>query len=384
MSKLRIALYTHSTNPRGGVVHSLELANAMAEAGHDVTVHAPDPSGDGFFRKTAAKQVSIKAAPATASLRQLVAQRISEISAHVRSDKSAYDIHHAQDSINANALADCVSSGDIRSFIRTVHHIDHYTDPRLLYWQYRGIHEAAKCFCVSYIWQQSLWREYDIDADIVPNGVSMAWFSPQRGPRDIALLAELQVGNGPVFLAVGGVEGRKNTLNILRGFKRVVAQYPDAQLIIAGGASLLDHSSYQEIFHSELDASTLSGRVIITGPVADGDMPSLYRIADALVVPSVKEGFGLVVLEALATETPVVVSRIAPFTEYLTDQECSFAEPLDCASIAEAMIRSISVVGRAGAIEGRRRVAAFMGWDKSAARHVSLYESVLNKEMRNA
>jgi glycosyltransferase-like protein len=384
MTKLRIALYTHSTNPRGGVVHSLELANALAQAGHDVTVHAPDPSGNGFFRKTAARQVSIKAAPAAASLRHTVAQRINEIAAHVRSDQTTYDIQHAQDSINANALADCVRSGDIPGFIRTVHHIDQYTDPQLLDWQYRGIHEAGKCFCVSSIWQQLLLREHDIDADIVPNGVSLDCFSPQPGTRDPALRARLQIGNGPVFLAVGGVEDRKNTLNILRGFKYIVAQYRDAQLIIAGGASLLDHSRYKEIFYSELDASGLSHRVIITGPVDDDDMPSLYRIADALVFPSVKEGFGLVVLEALATQTPVVVSRIAPFTEYLTDADCSFADPLDSASISEAMIRAVSIAGRSGAVEGRRRVAARMGWNKSATRHLSLYEALLNRERRYA
>ena len=49
---LRIAILTHSTNPRGGVVHALELGDALTRLGHDVTVHAPDPCGAGFFRPT--------------------------------------------------------------------------------------------------------------------------------------------------------------------------------------------------------------------------------------------------------------------------------------------------------------------------------------------
>ncbi len=50
-SRLRIAILTHSTNARGGVVHGLELADALTRLGHTAVVHAPDPSGKGFFRK---------------------------------------------------------------------------------------------------------------------------------------------------------------------------------------------------------------------------------------------------------------------------------------------------------------------------------------------
>jgi glycosyltransferase-like protein len=384
MRKLRIALYTHSTNPRGGVVHTLELGHALAQAGHDVTIHAPDPSGKGFFRKTAARQVSIKAAPALTSLREMIAQRIGEIAAHVRGDKNHYDIYHAQDSINANALADCVESKNIGAFIRTVHHVDAYQDQQLLDWQYRGIHQAETCFCVSNVWQAFLIREHNVRADIVPNGVSMDRYSPEPDSRDASLRVELGLGHGPVYLAIGGVEGRKNTINILQGFKRVLAVYPDSQLVIAGGASLLDHRGYQSQFEAELSVSGVSDRVIRTGPVADADMPALYRIANALVFPSVKEGFGLVVLEALAAETPVVVSRIAPFTEYLADSDCSFADPLDPQSISLAMIRAVSAGAKAEAVRARQRVAARMGWHISAARHLSLYEAVLERELHHA
>jgi glycosyltransferase-like protein len=384
MKKLRIALYTHSTNPRGGVVHSLELGNALAEAGHDVTVHAPDPSARGFFRRTAARQLSIKAAPAPATLSDMVAQRIGEIATHIRADNQRYDIYHAQDSINANALANCTESGDIPGFIRTVHHVDHYTDDKLLAWQSRGIRAAQRCFTVSQVWKEFLSKEYQIDSAIVWNGVSLDRFLPEPALRDVSLRTELRLGDGPVYLAVGGVEARKNTINILHAFRHVLDVHVNAQLVIAGGASLLDHSHYQTLFRSERAALGIGDRVLLTGPVADADMPSLYRIADALVFPSVKEGFGLVVLEALATETPVIVSRIAPFTEYLTDLDCCFADPNDVVSIGAAMVRAISIDGRATARHGRRFVAAAMGWDKSAAIQLALYQPVLNKETVNA
>ena len=59
-------------------------------------------------------------------------------------------------------------------------------------------------------------------------------------------------------------------------------------------------------------------------------MPALYRAADALVFPSVKEGFGLVVLEAMASGVPVVTSRIAPFTEYLGDGDVAVVRSARC------------------------------------------------------
>ncbi len=69
--------------------------------------------------------------------------------------------------------------------------------------------------------------------------------------------------------------------------------------------------------------------MIATGPLPQALMPALYRAADALVFPSVKEGFGLVVLEAMASGVPVVTSRIAPFTEYLGDDDAAWCDPHD-------------------------------------------------------
>jgi len=374
MTRRRIALYTHSTNPRGGVVHTLELGDALARAGHDVTIFAPDPSARGFFRATAARHVSIPAAPAPASLSAMMVQRISEISNHIRALRWNYDIHHVQDSINANALLACVESGDVKTFLRTVHHVDTYTDPKLRDWQNRGIQGASKCFCVSKIWQDFLAYEHGLQAEIVPNGVSLDRFAALPSPRDAALRTKLGIGQGPIFLAIGGIEGRKNTINILRAFSLFVQSEPQAQLIIAGGASLIDHSAYQSAFHTYLAASDTADRVILAGPLPDDDMPAFYRIADALVFPSVKEGFGLVVLEALASGTPVIVSRIAPFTEYLTDADCHFVDPHDPKTITAAMHHALTPQARENALRAKTGIVSRMSWEASATRHAALYD----------
>jgi len=114
---------------------------------------------------------------------------------------------------------------------------------------------------------------------------------------------------------VGGIEERKNTLRILLAFAKVRQDLPQAQLVIAGGASLLDHDAYRQRFMDAVQASGFSTGpglpLILTGPLADEQMPALFRLADVLLMPSLREGFGLVVLEAMASGTPAVVSRIA-------------------------------------------------------------------------
>ncbi len=74
--ELRIALLTHSTNPRGGVVHSLELADALTRLGHHVTVFAPDSAGRGFFRAALCETCCFSVAPARADVLSMVEPRV--------------------------------------------------------------------------------------------------------------------------------------------------------------------------------------------------------------------------------------------------------------------------------------------------------------------
>ena len=78
-------------------------------------------------------------------------------------------------------------------------------------------------------------------ATLVGNGVDTARYSPAASPGDQVLRARLGLRAGPILLSVGGVEQRKNTLGILDAFRQVQAVHRTAQLVIAGGASLLDH-----------------------------------------------------------------------------------------------------------------------------------------------
>ncbi|HEY0234645.1 MAG TPA: glycosyltransferase, partial [Afipia sp.] len=104
---MRIAMLTHSTNPRGGVVHALELAEALVAIGHEVVVHAPDPAGKGFFRKARCGTVSVKAEPiTTGTVADMVELRVQEYVDHFENEAARkFDVFHAHDGISANALA---------------------------------------------------------------------------------------------------------------------------------------------------------------------------------------------------------------------------------------------------------------------------------------
>jgi glycosyltransferase-like protein len=360
-------------------VHALELGDALCRLGHEATVHAPDASGAGFFRATQCATVSVAASPVGRDVTAMVETRIADYIRHFEpAARRGFDVWHAQDGISGNALATLRERGVIAGFARTVHHLDSFADPRLAALQVRAIAAADRLFAVSRLWRDRLAQEFHQVPHLIGNGVDTDRFSPAMDATDAALraLLDLPAGN-KVFLAIGGVETRKNTIGILEAFLILHAGHPSSCLVIAGGASLLDHDAYQAAFAAALAASGLPQRAVIaTGPLPQALMPALYRAADALVFPSVKEGFGLVVLEAMASGVPVVTSRIAPFTEYLGDGDAAWCDPHDAASIAAAMAAALEPQARAAFRTRGFAVAARHDWTTAACAHLPTYEAL--------
>jgi len=376
---LRIAILAHSTNPRGGVVHALELGDALTRLGHDVTVHAPDASGQGFFRPTLCRTISVAASPVGRDVTAMVERRIADYIRYFEHvDHRGFDVWHAQDGISGNALATLKARGLVGGFARTVHHVDSFFDSRLAALQSRAIAEADHLLTVSRLWQDWLAREYGRDASLVGNGVDTNRFAPISDASDAALRHRLSIApDQRVLLAIGGVEERKNTIGIFEAFRIFHANDASSCLVIAGGASLLDHDAYHARFVAAVAHSALpDGAVIRTGPLPQELMPALYRAAHCLLFPSIKEGFGLVVLEAMASGIPVVTSRLAPFTEYLGDDDVLWCDPRDATSIATAMAASLDGARRTTLITRGMRVAARHDWTATAQAHLATYESL--------
>jgi len=381
---LRIAILAHSTNPRGGVVHALEVSDALVRLGHEAVVHAPDPKGTGFFRPTICRTISVEASAIGPDTAEMVETRAADYVRHFEKPRNrGFDVFHAQDGISGNALATLKERGLIEGFARTVHHVDTFGDPRLSALQTRAILSADRLFVVSRTWRDHLRDRFDRPARVIGNGVDRSRYASAPDGREPELRRRHGLGAGPVFLAIGGVEDRKNTIGILQAFVQLRSLHPTAQLLIAGGASLLDHQGYRARFDEALAACRLpDGGVVLAGPVPHADMPALYRICDTLVFPSLREGFGLVVIEAMASGLPVVVSRIEPFTEYLGDDEVVWCDPGNVASIANAMAASLAEPFRSRLAQHGPSVAVRHDWRDAARAHVPAYRSL--RELQHA
>ena len=210
--------------------------------------------------------------------------------------------------------------------------------------QSRGIAAADRHFVVSRQWQNKLRQEFGVPAEIIGNGVDTELFHADKPAIVIAQLqARLQLGSGPILLSIGGVEERKKQFASIAGISRSPTR------ISCGAAHRCRRRLAPRSFRNSNGLSMKVDRrcwcrktpLSLPGPLPQPLMPALYRRADLLVFPSIKEGFGLAVLEAMASGTPVVTSNIPPFTEYLKTEDAAWCDPFDVMSITQAMRQAL-------------------------------------------
>lgn len=382
---MKIALLTYSTKPRGSVVHTWELATALHHLGHQVTVFALDKDGQGSDRFLPCTFHGIAAGPAPMDLDVLIQQRIDEfvmgLAQAESSPETSFDIYHAQDCLGANALVKLKQQGKIPHVVRTVHHVEDYASPYLQRCQEASIRQADLCLCVSRYWQKALAEDYHITAQRVVNGVDAQRFSPQARATDANLKTAYNLTGFPLYLTVGGIEPRKNSLDLLAAFAQVRHHHPQAQLVIAGGATLFDYQAYRDQFFRRVAALglTVGLDVILPGVVPDADLPGLYRCADVFCFPSVKEGWGLVVLEAIAAGLPVITVNQPPFTEFLAPSQALLVPPESTADLAQAMIAAAQPVQAQTLVHNSQAVLAQYTWQTSAQQHLAAYDLLLKR-----
>lgn len=375
---MKIALLTYSTKPRGSVIHTLELATALADLGHYVCIFALAKEGLGFDQPVPCHVRLVPAKPAPQNTERLIQQRIQEFVDFLASEPDSFDIYHAQDCIGANALLTLRQQGKVARFVRTVHHIEDFVSPYLKQCQDRSITEPDLCLCVSDRWQWALQTDYGVDAARVLNGVNLNRFETAFNGREAQLKAHYGLTGTPLYLTIGGIEPRKNSLGLLQAFAQVLTVYPQAQLAIAGGATLFDYQPYRERFFATANTLgiTIGQSLVLLGVVPASDLPALYRCADAFCLPSYQEGWGLVVLEAIASGLPVVVSEQPPFTEFLNQTHAFWAQPHDPKSIATAMVKAIDEVTPA-LLSASQAILPQYSWQSSAQLHEQYYRQLL-------
>jgi glycosyltransferase-like protein len=385
---LRIAMLTYSVRPRGGVVHAIAVAEALAARGHVVELFAVGRPGEGFFRAPRVPAHVIAHDPPDAPFDDRVAAMIDVYAAGLRRRLAGrFDIVHAQDCISANAALALRDEGAVAHVLRTVHHVDAFTSPSLVACQERSIVAPDRVLCVSAPWLHRLDREYGVRAGLVGNGVDAARFRPPRDRAErAAARLDFDLEGRLTVLAVGGIEPRKGSITLLDGFAGLRRAVPEREpvLVVAGGATLFDYRHEIERFAARRAALGLDdGSVRVLGPVSDAELESLYRAADVFAFPSVTEGFGLVVLEALASGLPVVASDLDVLRGFLADGESALLTPGgNGEALTEALTRAATDDALAARLRaGGHAVVARHGWDEVARLHVRAYREFLGDHM---
>jgi glycosyltransferase involved in cell wall biosynthesis len=224
----------------------------------------------------------------------------------------------------------------------------------------QALGRAAAVFTVSEAARDDLVRTARVPPDrihVTPNGVDERFFEARapEGPR------------APYLLAVGTLEPRKNLPVLLDAFRALRAEGRDLELLLVGRRGWTD----------SLPVGDLAPHVRLLGAVSDAELSSLYAGAACYVLPSLYEGFGLPLAEAMAAGVPAVASDIPALRE-VGGETVRYADPHDAASFAAAIRAALDDRQgsqlRAAAARGRARR---FRWDACAEATLRVYRRIV-------
>jgi glycosyltransferase involved in cell wall biosynthesis len=201
---------------------------------------------------------------------------------------------------------------------------------------------------------------------VVPLASSLPTFDSDVDAR----LARLKVPR-PYVLFVGTLEPRKNLVRLVRAYRRMALRGLPHALVLAGPVGWGHQALMREL---SLEGP---GDVVLTGSVEPPGLDALYRGTDLFVYPSLYEGFGLPVLEAMARGAACVVSTSSSLPE-VAGEAALPVDPRSVGGLAEAMERVLTNPELAERLRqvGRARAAQF-SWDQTAVRTLGVYKAIL-------
>lgn len=227
------------------------------------------------------------------------------------------------------------------------------------------LRQAAAVVCVSEFSAQEARDLLGVErVHVVPNGVDAAFLDAE--PADAATLAARGVRRPFVLVGAGATE-RKNLAALARAWTAVHAVRPDVQLVLSGP----DHPRRDALFAG-------LPQVVRTGWLPAPEVPRLMAAADAVVLPSRYEGFGLPALEAMATRTPLVATDIPALREVVADHATLVSPDVD--GLVDGIRHALDGGSEISAVveQGRER-AGQLTWEASVAGHLAVWQSVTDR-----
>ncbi len=368
---------TYSTKPRGGVVHALNLSDALAELGNEVHLFSLKKKGEkpfphGFYKETHIP-FDIYSYNSTG---RTVGDVRRMIDAYIKRLPLDFDIYHTQDCVGANALYELKKSKELKApTVRTVHHVDEFRGKTLTEFQERSICLLDERIAVSKYWKKVLEKDFEVNAHLVYNGIDLERFAPNKNAR--------KESDNPSILYVGGLEARKGVEYLLLAMELVLKDIPDTKLTIIGRAGLTSGESYneREMFENLAERIGIGENVIFRDFVSEGRLKQYYQECDVFTLPSRMEGWGLTLMEAMAFKKPVVASRVGGIPELVDNGKNGYLVPFaDVRGLADSITRILrnKRLARSFGNAGRKKVEQF-SWKRSAEMTMKVYERALDR-----
>ncbi len=237
----------------------------------------------------------------------------------------------------------------------------HVLPRRMIQWA-AGRAQASIGVCAALV---DVLRGWDIDEGrlhVMRNGVDLQRFSPT--PPAVAR-QQLGLQGGPLLLSVGHLVERKGHDLAVGAMPAVLAQYPQARLLVIGEG--------EERMRLETQIANLGigAHVTLTGALPNDQLATWYSAADALILASSREGWANVLLESMACGTPVVATRIWGTPEVVANDSVGLlVDRRDSPSIAEALLRLLAAPGDRAQV---RRYAEGFSWAQTSQQQVALF-----------
>jgi glycosyltransferase involved in cell wall biosynthesis len=266
----------------------------------------------------------------------------------------------------------------------TIHDVFPYVSPktsttldRLIYrvWLPVALRRADAVITVSTQSKTDILRHLPLKADqvtVIPEAASDC-YRPLPASQVEPVLERYAIQR-PYILYVGSIEPRKNLLRLLQAYARLRQAVPEWKLVIVGARNIWLSSPLIQ----EIDKMDLKPWVQFTGYIPESDLPALYNGADLFAFPSLYEGFGLPVLEAMRCGTPVVTSNLSSLPEVAGDAAI-LVDPYNVEAIAAAMLLALTEPGLAQDLQ-RRGLEWSKGfsWERTARQTLDVYQKVLS------
>lgn len=257
-----------------------------------------------------------------------------------------------------------------------IHDLIHLRYPRYYGWRkvlyYRlivraAVRNAVAVVTVSEFSKGEIVQDLGVPAEkvhVIPNGVEDLFLETGRQPKG---RSQGPVGGlFPYVMAVVNPKPHKNAVAVVEAFRAAITMGapPDLHLVIVGdpGPEAMQVAGSPEV----------AGRMRVFPRLGDQDMAALYAGAECLLFPSLYEGFGLPVIEAMACGTPVVTSRLTSIPE-VAGEAALYVNPLDIREMARAVLAVVSDPALRAHLreQGRERARRF-SWDRAADRLLEL------------